>query len=329
MKVSRKRKNIVVLDNTIGKVSRTKRMFVSREEVRQKQAGIAAVVMVAAVAALLAVFGAISVFTDIVRPDIENQLPGVSADAAKFDDSDAMTLAIIKTDDKGDPEKLMLVRFEPSEEKIYVAGVPLNTETEGRTLMQYYNDGGVTSLENALEVLVDCDTIYSLRYDYVQTRKLINYFDGVEITLDYGISYQSPDGTRNVNVVAGTRVYTGWEIARLLSYPDWEGGEEEHLHMYAYVLTQFLDQNFRNFDDKKLEKFFAHVCAYSKNDISTSAFHEASDGFLHISELETGDRALLLEPQPVKTKNGNYIYEGDELLLLKAAFGDRDPDDEE
>ncbi len=329
MKVSRRKKNIVVLDSGIGKVNRTTRMFVSREEVRRKQAGIAVVVMACAFAVMLALFGSISVLTEIARPEIENQLPGVSADAAQFDDDDAMTIAVIRDDDDGVPEQLMLVRFEASEERIYVTGLPLETEVDEKTLMDYYKAGGIKSLRAALEVLVDCSSVYTLRYDYVQTRKLINYFDGVTITLDYGISYQSPDGNRNVNVVAGTRLYTGWEIARLLDYPGWEGGREEQLSMYTYVLEQFLDQNFRNFDEQKLQKFYAHVCAYSENDISTSEFHAANAGLLHISSLPVGERTMRIDAQATKTADGNYLYEGDELVLLRAAFGDRDPEEKE
>lgn len=329
MKVSRKRKNLVVLDGTVGKVSRIPRMFVSREEVRRKQAGSATVVIICVLAAMLGLLGAVSIYIEIASPEIDNQLPGVSADAAKYDDEDALTVAVIRDDDDGVPEKLMLMRFEPSEERIYIAGVPLDVEVGGETLLEHYGSGGIKAVKSALETLVDCENVYTLRFNYVQTRKLINYFSGVKLTLNYDISYQSPDGNRNVNVVAGTRLYTGWEIARLLDYPNWEGGEEEHLYMYTYVLSEFFEQNFKNLDEKSLQKFFTHICTYSENDISTSAFHSANAGLIYLSELESGNRTMLVEPETTASDNGNRIYDEDQLLLLRAVFGNRDPDSSE
>ncbi len=326
MRVERRRKNMVVLGGTFGKVSRTKRMFVSREEVRRQQAGRATIILVALIAILSAIFGVLKIVTDISRPEIENQLPGVSSEAANYNDNDALTLAVIKLDDDSIPEKLVLTRFEPSEERIYVSGVPLDTIAGDSTLAEHYAAGGDTALEDALEELTDCDRVFVLKYNYIQLRKLINYYDGVKLTLDYGIDYTSPNNDRNLNVVAGTRLFTGWEIARLLNYPDWEGGESEHLYMYAYVLSEFFGQNFKGYTEKSLQKFFGHVCAYSNNDISTNTFHLVNAGLLHLSDMNDGDISMLVELKPTQNSDGRYIFEGDELLLLQAVFGDRDPE---
>lgn len=319
---------MVVLDSTTGKVSRTKRMFVSREEIRRRQAGYASVVVVGLLAVIMAVFGAVSVLTEVMRPEIENQLPGVSQDAAKFGDEDAMTLAVVKQTDDGDPDKIVLVRFEPSEERIYLAGLPLNTLAGEKTLNEHFRDGGASAMGDAISELTDCESVYILQHNFVQTRRLINYFDGVTITLQYDINYQSPDGERNINTVAGTRLYTGWEIARLLGYPDWRGGEEEHLYMHTYVLQQFFEQNFRNMTEKKLQNFFTHICTYSTNDISTSDFHSATEGFIYISELEQGERTMIVTPKGTIDSSGRMVYEGDQLLLWKAVFGDREQEEE-
>ena len=318
---------MVVLGGALGKVSRTKRMFVSREEVHRQQAGRATVIIIALIAVLSALFGILTIITDITRPEIENQLPGVSSDAANYNDADALTLAVVKLDDDNVPEKLVLTRFEPSEERIYVAGIPLNTLAGDKTLAQHYAESGASGLENAIAELTDNDTVYSLLYDYVQLRRLINYFDGVTIKLDYGIDYVSPNNDRNLNVVAGKRPYTGWEIARLLNYPDWKGGESEHLHMYAYVLSEYFGQNFKKFNEKSLQKYFGHVCAYSTNDISTNAFHLANAGLLHLSDMNEGDTAMLVELEMKQNDDGCFVFEGDDLLMLQAVFGDRDPDD--
>lgn len=330
MRVKRRRKNIVVLDNSIGKVHRSTRMFVSREEVHRNMAGRATIILLAVFAGLFGLFGIVSVLTEIMRPEIDNQLPGVSDEAAKFDDSDSLVLAAIKLDDEDEPEKLVLIRFEPSEERIYVSGIPLNTVAGEMTLAQHYAKGETAQLSRALAELIDCDTVYTMLINYVQQRKLINYFEGITLTLEYDINYQSPNNDRNLNVVAGTRLYTGWETARLLNYPDWEGGEEEHLDMYVYVMTQFLGQNFKNFNEKSLQKFFAHVCAYSINDIPTNAFHKANAGLLHLSQVNTsGETAMSVDLAPILNEDNNYVFEDDALLLLQAVFGDRDAESEE
>lgn len=328
MRVERTRKNMVVLGGALGKVSRTERMFVSREEVRRQQAGRATVIIVCLIAGLSALFGILTIITDITRPEIENQLPGVSADAANYNDDDALVLAVMRMGDDYKPDKLVLTRFEPSEERIYVSGLPLNTLAGEATLAQHYEANGAEGLESALAELTDNDTVFTLKYNYIQLRKLINYFDAITLTLDYSIDYNSPNNDRNINVVAGTRPYTGWEIARLLDYPDWQGGEEEHLHMYTYVLSEFLGQRFRSFDEKSLQKFFGHVCAYSDNDITTNAFHKANAGLIHLSEVNTGSTSMIVELEPTLDENGNFFFEGDALTLLQAVYGDRDPDSE-
>lgn len=329
MRVKRRKKNIVVLDNSIGKVRRSKRMFISREEVHRNLAGRAILILLATFAGLFGLLGIVSVATDIMRPEIENQLPGVSEEAAKFDDKDSLVLAAIKLDDEDIPEKLVLIRFEPSEERIYVSGIHMNTLSGEMTLAEHYARGETAQLSRALAELVDCDTVYTMLINYVQQRKLINYFEGITLTLEYDITYQSPNNDRNLNVVAGTRLYTGWETARLLNYPDWEGGEAEHLDMYTYVMTQFLSQNFKGFDEKSLQKFFAHVCAYSIIDIPTNSFHKANAGLLHLSHVNNGETAMSVDLSPTLNEDNNYVFEDDALLLLQAVFGDRDVQGEE
>ena len=326
----RKSKTLLITGNNLGKVYRTKSNWKPPGYYQRRTVIIFTAVILSLVALTAGIWGIAMVATDIMRPNVEEEelptaLDDLNEAAYSFADPDAMDVLAIKvSDDLKKPEYCMLMRFEPSEERVYITDIRTDLMLGERTLAGWFTEYGVEEMATHLAEYIDCDRVFTVRFTYTQTRLLLNDFGGVEITVPYAISYQSPNNDRNLNVAAGTRLYTGGETARLLNYPNWKGGEAEHRKMYCHVVGAFVSQLL---SPKRSEGFinedYLKLLSGTECDIGRTDINAKSAGLTYLAHSNTGALTMFVDVE--KNDNGGasgYTEEG--FALLQAVFGRRD-----
>ncbi|MBQ4313260.1 MAG: hypothetical protein IJC18_03515 [Clostridia bacterium] len=326
-----RRKSLIITDSRAGKVYRRSGPAATADQRRRRLVMNSTAALLAAVIVILIVWGLVSVIADIMKPEpIESQVP-IDEAAAQFSDIDSLCILVTKlSDDKTVPEQTMIARFEPSEARVYVNGLPRNLTIDGSSLAEHYARGGTAGLSSAVAKLIDVEQICPISFTYDDIKPIINVFDTVTVTVPYGINYTSPDGSRNIITAVGTREWTGGELARLLNYPNWEGGEREHLHMYTSVLVNLINENATWKSAERLKADFVGINAAANVEIPMGVYHMASDGLLYLAERNDGKIAVDMDIRPVDREDGTCVYSGDSLTQLRAVFGRRDlPEDSE
>ena len=244
-------------------------------------------------------------------------------------DDDAMVVLALKlSDDHQQLEHMVLSRLDPIDGRAYVCGLSPRVAYEGKTLGEYFAQEGTEALAGAVAGLVDCDRVFTLTVDYVTMRKVINIFGGATITVPYAIKYDSPNNDRNLNVAPGTREYTGWEIARLLNYPDWDGGEREQLGMYAMVVNSIINENLRYTESDQLKRVLEKIYEEAETDITMTDFQHKSVGLLYLCSLnsqlsENSRLSVVVDVWPEEQTDGTLVFNKEGEKTLRLAFGRR------
>lgn len=321
-----KKKNILKLDSSLGKVRRRYKGYAAAEEQKRKLVLYAAAGLVAALVLMLAVWGVGTVVAEIIAPDKVTATSPM--EEREMGEEDATVMLVLKLSDDHDAvEHMVLTRFDPMDNRVYVAGISPRLLCGEKTLGEHFTEGGSSQVAQALAELVDCDRVFTVSVDYTSMRKVINIFGGVTITVPYAIKYDSPNNDRNLNVAPGTREYTGWEIARLLNYPYWNGGEQEQLYMYAMVAGRIISEHLNYSETIKLKNILNNVYDEAEADITMTEFQSKAAGLLHLCSVnrqlaEGSELAVVVDVWPEETENG-LEYTGKNYDIMLAAFGRR------
>ncbi len=321
-----KKKHILKLDSSLGKVRRRYKGYAAAEEQKRKLVLYAAAGLVGALLVMLSIWGVGTVVAEIIAPDkVTATSPMEEKDMTE---DDATVMMVFKlSDDHTAVEHMVLTRFDPMDSRVYVAGISPRLQYEDKTLGELFVEGGTTLVAQAMADIVDCDRVYTVTVDYTSMRKVINIFGGVTITIPYAIKYDSPNNDRNLNVAPGTREYTGWEIARLLNYPYWNGGEQEQLYMYAMVASRIISEHLNYSEAVRLKNILNNVYDEADADITMTEFQSKTKGLLHLCEVnrhleEGSELAVIVDIWPEQTENG-LEYTGKNRDYMIAAFGRR------
>ena len=327
-----RKKHLLRLDGSLGKVHRRSSGFGAEDERRRRLVLYIAAGVVGALLLALSVWGIGTVIAEIIEPEKVTATSPV--ETRDMTDEDAIVTLVFKLSDDGNTvEHMVLTRFDPIDSRVYVTGLSPRVEENGVTLGDYFIEGGTTAVTEAVARLVDCDKVFSITVNYTTLRRVVNIFGGVNITVPYAIKYDSPNNDRNLNVAPGTREYTGWEVARLLNYPDWNGGEQEQLYMYATVTGNIINEKLRYTESDQLKRILSRIYEEADSDITMTDFQHKSAGLLYLCSVnnrlaEGSTLSVIVDVWPEEKSGGTLEYTGRNLEIMRAAFGRRAPSED-
>ncbi len=321
-----KKKDLLRLDGSLGKVRRRYKGYAAAEEQKRKIVLYSGAALVALLTVMLAAWGIGTVVAEIIAPE-EKVTATSPMEEKEMTDEDAMDVLVLKLDDDHKVvESMVITRFDPMDNRVYVGGLSPRVTVDGRTLGEYFTEGGEEKVAEAAAQLLDCDKVFTITVDYVSTRKVINIFGGATLTIPYAIKYDSPNNDRNLNVAPGTREYTGWEIARLLNYPNWNGGEQEQLYMYATVVSRIVNERMHYTEAVRLRSILNRIYDEADSDITMTDFQQHTNGLLHLCKVngqlaEGSELSVIVDVWPAEQPDGTLEYSEDDLEIMRAAFG--------
>ena len=255
---------------------------------------------------------------------------GTSGIPTVFGERDSLTILIIKENDaRSDIEYCTLVRFDPADERVLAVPVPADLFAGGRTLRGQFSIGGEAQCALVLGELLGADKIYYSAFTYAKLRDLLNKFGGVTIDLKYIVNYKDPiDPKRNINAAPSKRKFGGGEAARLLNWPEWPGGETEHMMMYTTVWATLINEQLTVKNSLRLPELYNRAYNNSFSNVSTGAFQNSHDGLVHLADLNTdGKIARVFDSIWPEETDGRLEYAEAALEQMRALFGSREGND--
>lgn len=319
----RKSKNLLVLDGTLTTVDRNHKTMFSRQAEKKHIAFVCLALFVVAVLILLTTQGMISF---CISFQDETETPGqTEAPILKFDDDDSLTVVWLKLADDGvGVEHVILTRYEPSENSVYLTPMPPQLSAGERTLAGYYAIGGGRAVADVVSQMIGIENVYYSTIDYNGIKSLVSEFGGVTIDLPCSINYTDADSKKSINVAAGKRVFEGGETARLLNCPQWPEGVNQQRLMYAKVFAGLINENLTPKRAEVIDELFGRITPHIKTDVTMDVIQRCSGGLSHLATInENGNIALIMEIGTYIDVNGAIHCSGDSLEDMKILYGDR------
>lgn len=322
-------RNLLKFDSSLGAVDRKhKTMFTRREDkIKAVLYGIAAVVCV--VVLILIGKGIAAICVSITEvPDSAEKI--VEEKPVVYDDTDSLLLLTVKVNDSGVPEHLVLTRFEPSEDAVYVTPLPTELYVGDGTLAEHYNAGGAADCAAAAAKYVGAAGACYYIINYSGVKSLVTEFHGVIFELPCNVKYTDPtDVRKSVNVAAGKRRYEGGETARILNCPVWPEGVEQHRLMYARVFSGLINENLTPDREKKIELLYGRAEPHGRTDANADVLQRCYEGFSHLAAANTeGSVARVITVDLVVGENGKMTCTDESFEQLAALYGDRNISEE-
>lgn len=319
-----KSKNLLVLDGTLTSVDRNHKTMFTRKNEKKKVAIFIAFIVLALFVLLFAARGMVSLCITLQDEEI---IPGIVEEKSEiYDDSDSMTVLLIKTNDEGtQPENFLLTRYEPSENSIYTTALMPELVVGDRTLAAYFSVGGGSACAQAMSEFVGAKNVYYYVIDYEGIKSLINEMGGVTFELPCSINYTAPDSRRSINVAAGTRVFEGGETARLLNCPEWPEGLGQRRYVFTQVFTGLINENLKPSYSGRIEKLYGRVEPHAKTNVTMDVIQRCYDGLNHLALAnEEGKIALIMNIETYTNENGEVKCSGESFDNMLMIYGDRD-----
>ncbi|MCL2486872.1 MAG: hypothetical protein FWE86_04660 [Oscillospiraceae bacterium] len=330
----RYKKNIVVLDETLPKVDRNDRSRIPRS-MRQRGAAIRMGGLAAALIAVIwAINGILSVISSVAeRPGRSVPASAVDVESAEYNERNPLTVLMIKKTDMNaetrtdDIEFCALIRFDPINERVAVAPIPADLLVGETTLRQEYAAGGEWQCASSLAKYLEAWEISYTSVDFDEASALINKFGGVRFNLTHEVNYEYPSESKNerkkrsIHIPPQSRVFDGSEIARMLDWPDWPGGDEDRSLTYAKVWATLINDNLTPGNKSRLADLYGRVANNSKTNVAMSDIQHAEQGLRHLCELnENRDIAKMPMNVTAAKQDGVYVYDDVSLANMRAVF---------
>lgn len=176
------------------------------------------------------------------------------------------------------PELFVLAEYSAMENRLTFVPIPdgISVASESRNLTNIYTaQGGNGVISTINDILgVNCDT-----YIKLDRSGFVNFVTGFG-SVDYDIAKTIviQDGNESEIINAGSQNLTAETIFRLAMCADFEEGEAYRFNVVGGLLSDLVNQNFRNIDSTLMDVFYRSINEISENNLSEQKYkaHKAA-----------------------------------------------------
>lgn len=232
--------------------------------------------------------------------------------------------------DGQDINAMALIRFTPDEGGIEVVPVSELTlsrvgETSG-TLQALYESGGMNYLKSAVESTfsVSCDSYIKISND--GWKSLVEYTGGVtSYSFPEELYYKDEESGELTSFSEGTATRTLWgdDIRRIMTYPNYSGGEQARLQVIGELTVSLLNNAFTAHAEdvnSNLQNIFNAIFNNSDTNITTRSFNDVRPAYEYL--LDGGyTSATYRIPRGSYDSNGFFTVDPEFIAELSEYFG--------
>ncbi len=138
-----------------------------------------------------------------------------------------------------------VIRYKPTENKLIY--VPLSEKTlvqigtEKSSLYEFYRKGGVNGAVDAAKQALNIPIDRYMKLDSESFITLCDLFGDVFVEVSEELKYSNPESNESTVIHKGGQTLTGNKLRRLLTYPNFEGGEIYKTELQGEVMTRMIN----------------------------------------------------------------------------------------
>lgn len=218
------------------------------------------------------------------------------------------------------PELFMLIEYNAVENRITL--IPLSegitVKTHGKTLPNIYASAGGQGIVDAVKDLigVKCES-YALFDERIFT-SLVQSFGNVKYNVPKTIIISDNFNAETIN--AGEKLFSANTLFMYIMQADFEQGELYRFNIIGDILSELINQNFRDLDSSRLNYFFSAIYDSCETNASQKEFTSHLASFLYMVDYGVSPAEYYI-PYGEYTADGGFDIADNSIITIKQKAG--------
>lgn len=218
------------------------------------------------------------------------------------------------------PELFTLVSYNAVGNRLIFIPLPsgISVGREERTLPNIYaaqgGEGVITAIANAVGVRCDC----YIKMDRSSFCDLVSAFGNVEYNVQKTIMVR--DGAELETFNAGSRLITGESIFRLMMIADFEEGESFRFNCVGEILSELINQNFRDVDTSLMETYYQMIMDNAETNLTELLYRSRKAALLNTIEYGSNPGEFYI-PYGEYTDDGGFKISENSVTSIRQRAG--------
>lgn len=250
----------------------------------------------------------------------------------EYSETDARTLLLI-TEDEGEAQGFVLVRFDPSSARMRTLALPRETvAAQGgkneKRLYELYKTQHGAGMETYIEQLTGFPLDFYAVLSYDGLEELLNLAqDGLTFTLPENLKYEMAGYT--IQIGGGEQVLSATQVTDVLRYPAWNGGRPQRAAVQAQVISACINQYFTA-DAMQDDHGYEACIAAADTNVLREAYYASREALTAVASRNKGDVCQSLSVSGEYKGDGNNVrFYLDAAInpAVRSAFGAEQAED--
>lgn len=179
------------------------------------------------------------------------------------------TLVMISEEASASPELFILCEYDAVNSRLSLIPLPegISVPKEDRTLPNIYAAQSGSGVVSAVKDAIGVDIGFYAAIDRAGFVRFVNNFGNVQYNVPKTLIIHDMDKTETINT--GDQLLDGDALYLLIMKADYEEGESYRFNIAGALLSELVNQNFRNVDNSLMDMYFKELC-----DLCDSNFDE-------------------------------------------------------
>lgn len=229
-------------------------------------------------------------------------------------------LSMLSDAPSDNPDLFMIISYNAVNNEVCFIPLPsgLSVELNGRTLSNIYFAQGGEAVVKAVEeaVGVKCESFVKMDKDAFVS--LVTAFGNVEY--DVGKTTIITDGVTVETINSGEQLFTAEKLFGYIMKADFGEGELYRLNCAADILSELVNQNFRNLDSSILDVYYNMIIGNSDTNITDEQYKLRKAALLNTVEYGK-DPAGYYIPYGEYTEDGGFRISENSIISIKQRTG--------
>lgn len=231
-------------------------------------------------------------------------------------------LGMISDGVNDNPEFFFMVEYNAPENRIVFVPLPegISVGSEGRTLPNVYAAQGGAQVVKAVENEVGISCNAFVKMDKLSFEDLLTSFGNVEYSLSKTIMIDDKESGKIVTFNSGRQLLKSEDIYQLIIDADYEEGESYKFKLFGDIISELVNQNYRNVDGNLLDTYFSMIMKNSETNLTEDIYKQHKAALLNTVEYGVSPAEFYV-PYGVFTDDGGFKIADNSVISIKQKAG--------
>ncbi len=229
-----------------------------------------------------------------------------------------MTMLSDKAEDS--PDLFIMYAYNAVNNEICLIPLPIgiSIELNGRTLSNIYTAQGGDAVIKAVEEAIGVTCQSFVKMDRKGFIDFSTAFGNVEFNVDKTLVINDGDTVDTIN--AGEQLFSSDRLFGYIMKAEFDGGELNRYNYVCEILTEFINQNYRNIDSSLMDLLYNMAISDSDTDLSSEMYTSRKAALLNTIEYGN-EPAVYYIPYGEYTDDGGFRISENSITSIKQRVG--------